>query len=603
MIPETIRQTELHRVLGAAPLADCQTRFVVWSPDHAQVTVVLPRGKREISLEKTPGGYHVGVVDDCVAGEHYFYRVDGGPPRPDPASRFQPQGVHGPSEVVARDFDWTDGAWQGVDRKDLVVYELHIGTFTQAGTFASAIDRLDELAQLGVTAIELMPVSASAGRWNWGYDGVNWFAPLSAYGTPDDLRRLIDAAHAKGLAVILDVVYNHLGPEGNYLSEFGPYLSDRHNTVWGAAPNFDHPTFGTEVRRFVIANALYWYDEFHFDGLRVDAIHCMRDDSETHIAADISRAAKDWSAAAGRPAMLIAESNVYDPEMITPLGDGGIGFDAQWCDDFLHSLFAFVRPGDHLCHRTYETSDLKQTLEMGYVYEGTLRNERGRCAPGDRVSTEGLVYSIQHHDFIGNHPLGKRLHQLTSKKVQRAAAALLLLSPGIPMLFMGEEFCCERPFQFFVDFGDEHLRTAVVEGRKREYPQHDWEHGVLPTDPAAFHTSQIGTLEDHDVEMRDWYASLIKLRKQWKASGLLCDANLRVNTDQDRGLFVLSYQSPHESVDIAVRLSETTDASIETPFIDQPISAKGKLVLDSLGQIDGDTLAPNHAKVFHRSSQ
>ncbi len=602
LAPESISQTQLHRVLGATPLADSKTQFVVWSPNHDRVTVELPRGDRELALEKTPGGYHVSVIDDCVAGDLYSYRVDGGPPRPDPASRFQPQGVHGPSEVIAQGFAWTDQAWRGVDRRDLIVYELHIGTFTESGTFASAIDRLDELVDLGVTAIELMPVSTSAGRWNWGYDGVNWFAPLSAYGTPNDLRRLIDAAHAKGLAVILDVVYNHLGPEGNYLSEFGPYLSDRHHTVWGAAPNFDDPAFGAEVRRFVIANTLYWYDEFHFDGLRVDAIHCMKDDSQPHIAADISRAAKDWSAQSGRPAMLIAESNVHDPEMLKLLEKGGIGFDAQWCDDFLHSVFAFVRPGDHLCHRTYEKSDLNQTLQMGYVYEGTLRDERGRCVPDKRVSTEGLVYSIQHHDFIGNHPLGKRLHQLTSKEMQRAAAALLLLSPGIPMLFMGEEFCCEKPFQFFVDFGDEHLRTAVVEGRKREYPQHDWQDGVLPTDPAAFNASKIGLIESGDVAMRDWYASLIQLRKRWLASGLLCDENLQVSSDQEKGLFVVSYRSSSETAEIVVRLSEESDSPDAIEFRDEMRDPTATLVLDSLSRNNDDALAMNHAKVFHANS-
>ncbi|MGB7346255.1 MAG: malto-oligosyltrehalose trehalohydrolase [Pirellulaceae bacterium] len=596
--PASLDETQLHEALGATPLDGSRTQFCVWSPDHDQVSVVLIRGEREIELDKTVSGYHVGVIDDCVTNDDYWYRVDGGPPRPDPASRFQPDGVHQPSRVVSRDFEWSDGQWRGVNRNDLVVYELHLGAFTDAGTFASCIDRLDELVALGITAIELMPVATSAGRWNWGYDGVNWFAPLSTYGLPDDLRRLVDTAHAKGLAVILDVVYNHWGPEGNYLSEFGPYLSQCHNTVWGAAPNFDDPTFGPEVRRFVIANALHWYDEYHIDALRVDAIHCMKDDSDPHIAADISRAAKAWSKKTSRNAMLIAESNVYDPEMIKPLADGGIGFDAQWCDDLLHSVFARVRPGDHLCHRTYEQTDLEQTLKMGYVYQGTLRDERGRCTPQSRVATDGLVYSIQHHDFIGNHPLGKRLHQLTSKETQRAAAALLLLSPGIPMLFMGEEFCCENPFQFFVDFADEHLQQAVVAGRKREYPQHDWQHGVLPTDPAAFETSNIGPLAGGDIEMRDWYASLIQLRKNWISSGLLCDANLGVVTESESGVFIVQYRSTQQIATIVARLCDATASSESvkaTELLDEPV---GDLLLDSLGESDGVALSANHAKIF-----
>lgn len=549
-----------HQQFGAVPVDEHTTRFRVWAPLHDELVLDLVDQNEQVAMTKDELGFH-SVVAACGAGARYMYRVDDGPPRPDPASRFQADGVHGPSEVIDPKFDWTDQNWQGVDRSDLIIYELHIGTLTDEGTFVAAIDRLDELVELGVTAIELMPVATSAGRWNWGYDGVNLFAPLSAYGGPADLRRLVDAAHAKGLAVILDVVYNHLGPEGNYLSDFGPYLSQRHNTVWGAAPNFDDPDHCETVRQFVIAAALIWFDEYHIDGLRVDAIHCMRDDSETHIAIDISRAAQAWSAASGRSAMLIAESNVYDPNMLDPIEDGGVGFDAEWCDDFLHSVFAVVRPDEQLCHRQYQDSDLKQTLEKGYIFKGTLREKDQRCEPTDRVDTRGLIYSIQHHDFIGNHPLGKRLHQLTSKETQRAAAALLLLSPAIPMLFMGEEFCCEQPFQFFVDFGDQHLRKAVAEGRKREYPQHDWSGGVLPTDPAAFHASKIGPISDGDPAMRDWYIHLIGLRKAWKQSGLLCDEYLTVATDLQRGLFTLRYQNERESASVEVRLSQDHEQS------------------------------------------
>ena len=493
------------------------------------------------------GEYHVVEIEDVRAGDRYSINLVRNKiiwiRRIDPASRFQPDGVHGPSQVVSSDFDWQDSNWRGVPKDDWVVYELHLGAFSDAGTFSSTIARLDELVELGITAIELMPVADCAGRWNWGYDGVNLFAPNRNYGSPDDLRRLVDAAHAKGLAVFLDVVYNHLGPEGNYLGVSGPYLSAHHSTVWGSAPNFDDPVHGCELRRFFIANAIHWYEEYHLDGLRVDAIHCMRDNSDPHVA-EMSAAVKAWASESGRPAMLIAESNVYDPQMLSPLDEGGIGFDAEWCDDFLHSLFAVVRPGERLCHRSYEpAADLHQTLTTGFVYEGTLHDERGRRPAAERVGTHGLVYSIQHHDFIGNHPLGKRLHQLTSLETQRTAAALLLLSPAIPMLFMGEEFACERPFQFFVDFGDEHFRSAVVEGRKREYPQHDWSGGVLPIDPRAFHDSKIGPAEDGNQEMRRWYRELLAVRKEWRSSGLLCDANLTVRNDLDQGMFSLSYQN------------------------------------------------------------
>ncbi|NND97045.1 MAG: malto-oligosyltrehalose trehalohydrolase [Pirellulaceae bacterium] len=605
MNPESVPQIQLHHWLGAIPQEGRRVRFCVWAPTHDQVVVDLVDHDRKVIMDKTPGGFHVAIVDQCAAGDRYFYRVDGGPPRPDPASRFQGEGVHGPSSVVARDFEWTDDHWRGVDRDDLIVYESHIGALTQPGTFAAAIDRLDELVELGITAIEWMPLAASAGRWNWGYDGVNWFAPLASYGTPDDLRRLVNAAHSRGLSVILDVVYNHLGPEGNYLAEFGPYLSDRHQTVWGAGPNFDDPVYGAQLRRFVIANALMWFDEYHIDGLRVDAIHCMRDDSDPHVAVDISRATKAWSAQSGRTAMLIAESNVYDEAMVRPIDEGGVGFDAEWCDDFLHSLFAVLRPGEQLCHRIYEQQDLKQTLEIGYVYEGSFAGERARRPREHRVDTRSLVYSIQHHDFIGNHPLGKRLHQVTSKPAQRAAIAKLLLSPAIPMLFMGEEFCCEHPFQFFVDFGDEALRQAVVQGRKREYPQHDWSGGVLPTDPAAFQRSKIGRAEDGDLAMRQWYGRLIELRKQWRQSGLLRDANLQVTTDTNRGFYVLQYASPQATGTVVVRLSPHNDSAVEAETIAYPDSLSaptGDCILDS--QVDTDVQAwlPNHARIFFTQS-
>jgi malto-oligosyltrehalose trehalohydrolase len=588
---------ELHRYLGARLVSESKVEFCVWSPAVDCVHIYLEggEGKEPFALQKQDGGYHVGTMDCVGVGTRYYCSFDGGPPRPDPASRFQPEGVHGPSQVVARDFAWTDSDWQGVPRHLLVIYELHVGAFTEAGTFRAAAARLDELLDLGITAIELMPVADCAGRWNWGYDGVCLFAPNRNYGTTDDLKCLINAAHAKGLAVILDVVYNHLGPEGNYLSEAGPYLSTRHSTVWGSAPNFDDPEYGSGLRQFFIANAMTWLDEYHFDGLRVDAIHCMKDDSECHVITELSQVVRSWSTFAKRPAMLIAETNVFDPEMLSPISSGGSEFDAQWCDDFLHSVFAVVRPGEHLCHRSYESgADLDQTLRWGYVHEGTLREERGRVQPNAPADAGGLIYSIQHHDFIGNHPLGKRFHQLTSADTQQAASALLLLSPSIPMLFMGEEFCCENPFQFFVDFGDADLRTAVVEGRKREYPQHDWSTGMLPTDAAAFHDSKIGSVLNGDGEMRAWYRDLLMHRKRWISSGILQQRHLMVDSCIDKGVFVLRYRNAASCLTVAVRLSVLPHHDDVCDF-----TANGELVLDSCpDQTLLLQLLPNHAKIF-----
>lgn len=583
---------DLHCLLGAQLTGEQQVRFCVWSPDHQEIVVHLLGCGRKVTMSKAAGGYHLASIEGVGAGEKYVYHVDGGPARPDPASHFQPEGVHGPSQVVDHAFAWNDQDWRGVNKADLIIYESHVGALSPQGTYAGAIERLDELVDLGVTAIELMPLATCPGKWNWGYDGVNLFAPSPNYGTPDELRQLINAAHGHGLAVILDVVYNHLGPEGNYLAEFGPYLSSHHRTPWGAAPNYDDPLYARAVRRFFIANAIHWLDRYHFDGLRVDAIHCMRDDSEPHVAAEFSEAVESWSAQRGRAATLIAETNVYDGNMLEPRSSGGIGFDAEWCDDFLHGVFAVLRPGENLCHRTYRLRDLQQVCNDGFVYEGSLREQRGRREPGRRVDTSGLVYAIQHHDFVGNHPLGRRLHQLVGQETQRAAAALLLLSPAIPMLFMGEDFACEHPFRFFVDFGDKRLRKAVAEGRKAEYPQHDWSTGGLPTDSRTFTESKIGAVEDGDDEMRAWYRSLIALRKKYKTVGLICDAKLSVETDQDLGLYCWKYADDGQELIVTVRLNETPSDAPPIPFPDL-----GRLVLDSQNGTE-TVLKANHAKVF-----
>ena len=621
--PADVDVTELNRWLGATPVSHDATRFCVWAPRPEQLSVEV-EGQPAVPMQKTPSGYHLGAVQGATDGSRYRYRLGDDAIHPDPASRYQPEGVHGPSQVVSRSFPWTDANWKPPAKRELVIYELHVGTFTNEGTFAAAIERLDELVELGITAIELMPVAGSAGRWNWGYDGVNFFAPQTGYGTPDQLRRLVDAAHAKGLAVIVDVVYNHYGPEGNYLSDFGGYISARHHTVWGAAPNFDEEPEHRELRRFIIANAIHWYDEYHIDGLRVDAIHCMLDDSEPHVVRQLGEAVDRWSQQSGRTAMLIAESNVYDPNMLAGLDQDGMGFDAEWCDDFLHSVFAAVRPGEQLTDREYEPgADLAQTLKMGFIYEGTVRRPRQRRPLMNRVDSSGLVYSIQNHDFIGNHPLGLRLHQLTSHETQRAAAALLLLTPAIPMLFMGEEFACENPFRFFVDFGDEHLREGVVQGRMSEYPQHDWSGGLLPTDPANFELSKIGAAADGNQQTRQWYKRLIQIRQRWRASELLNDENLSVTVDLDAGLYLLRYESSLSSALVAVRLSDPRQAA-DPIELDEYVDCRSLALIADSTQADamdvqGDSLMeqgaarqqeepiapekrrllrPNHALVF-----
>lgn len=568
------------RPWGAIPLGHRRTQFILFAPEQDAVTLqILHAGAatteyQSINMTPDPSGYFSVIADDCPPGTDYRLllgseatKMDASHPFiPDPASRYQPTGVHGPSRVVSRQFPWQhDEQPRCHRREELVIYELHLGAFTSEGTFLSAIDRLDELVALGITAVELMPIAQCAGRWNWGYDATHWFAPMNAMGTPDDLRRLVDAAHQRGLHVFLDVVYNHFGPEGNYWSRLGEYFSTRHDTPWGASPNFDDGPSADAIRRLVIDNAIYWLDEFHFDGLRVDAIHCMRDHSEEHITRQLGREVRQWSERAGRRIWLIAETNVYDASMTAPLSENGCGFDAQWGDDFAHSVLACVRSQDRLTVRSYQPhEDLARVLQRGYVFRGDVRGDRGRETIGNataqRVDTSSVVYCIQNHDFIGNHPLGQRFHQITAPETQAAAATLLLLSPAIPMLFMGEEFASENPFAFFVDFGDESLRQAVIDGRRRDYPQHDWSGGVLPTDAVAFESARIGDVTSGNLAMHNWYRDLIGVRRRFIQSDLLAGENLVVRTDLERGCYALQYRYGDEQLIVLCRLAESVHA-------------------------------------------
>ena len=606
--PPTISATSIMD-WGATPVGYQSTRFSVFAPAHQSIQIHLlskanDQINRTVDLQSTGSGWHQLLVDDCSVGTRYKFstgapstKAAGDEPSQlisDPSSRFQPEGVHGPSEVVGHQFAWNhDNVARVTRREDLVIYELHIGAFTEPGTFAAAIERLDEIVDLGITAIELMPIAECPGDWNWGYDGTHWFAPMHTFGSPDDLRRFVDAAHKRGVLVFADVVYNHFGPEGNYWSLLGDYLSSQHHTPWGAAPNFDEGDSQEFIRRFVIDNAIYWLDEFHLDGLRVDAIHCMADDSEEHIARQFGRELKQWSEQSDRQIWLVAESNVYDSSMIDDLDKGGNGFDAQWCDDFAHSLFSVVRPDERLTVRTYESgTDLATTLKRGFVFEGDVSGYNGRedSVPDQRVDTSGLIYCIQNHDFIGNHPTGNRLHQVTSLETQSAAAALLLLSPAIPMLFMGEEFACDHPFAFFVDFGNEQLKTAVTEGRKREYPQHDWSNGALPTEASTFQSAKIGAAEFGNASMLSWYRTLISLRKQMIGAGVLDQNNLDVLVDIEQGIYSLCYEVDDQELVVVVRLS-AQDQSRDVLPLDQ---LAGKLGCEPLtGQPTCDSLAPN----------
>jgi maltooligosyltrehalose trehalohydrolase len=456
-------------------------------------------------------GYFAVHVMGVKPGARYMYRIDGGDPRPDPASRFQPDGVHGPSQVVdPTTFRWADTSWRGIALVEAVIYELHVGTATDAGTFEALIARLDDLRDLGVTAIELMPVADFPGERNWGYDGVCLFAPARAYGGPEGLRRLVNAAHARGLAVILDVVYNHLGPDGNYLREFSQaYFTDRHKTPWGAALNFDGPNSGP-VRAFFVANACYWTHEYHIDGLRLDATHALLDDSPIHILAELGAAVHD-SLPADRHFLLIAENENNDPALIRPLTQEpktknqepaqerrlaargsrpskGLGLDAVWADDFHHQMrvaLAGDRDG-YYADYTGSAGDLAATLRQGWFYTGqrSLFLNRPRGAPADDVAPPHFVHCIQNHDQIGNRALGERLNHQVDLDAYRAASALLLLSPYTPLLFMGQEWAASSPFLYFTDHHAD-LGRLVTEGRRTEFQHFTAFAGEQVPDPQA----------------------------------------------------------------------------------------------------------------------
>jgi maltooligosyltrehalose trehalohydrolase len=481
--------------------------------------------------------YFAAIVPDI--GEHgfYLYRLNQRDVRPDPRSRFQPFGVHGPSQLVDHSqFAWTDQAWPGITRRDLVIYELHVGCATNRGSYRELREQLPRLRELGVTAIELLPLAETPGRWNWGYDGVHLFAPKAAYGTPTELKELVNECHRQGLAILLDVVYNHLGPEGNYLREFAPYFTSKTQTPWGEAINYSGRR-SQAVRAWILDNVRQWLQDYHFDGLRLDAIHYLFDSSQPSITNEVATVVRTWESEVRRPIHLIAETNVFDPQLVN-------SYSAQWADCFMHAVYSHAAPHVKLTNRDYRGgADVLTALEHGFVYQGSQAREYTRVEPteaSEKVHPH-LVVSLQTHDSVGNHPHGKRVHQLTDIDLQKAAAGLLLLSPSIPQLFMGEEGAVGSPFCFFTDFGDPGLREAVDRGRQHEYPHHDWAGARLPSDPAAFFASRLPDFEWWDHSMWHWYRLLLQIRREGLANGWLAPGNARWYHEPSQHYYRLDY--------------------------------------------------------------
>jgi len=495
-----------------------EREFSVWAPRAARVELELD-GRRLAMAGPTNGWHQVAL--DCAPRARYGFVLDGAGPFADPRSRSQPDGPLGLSRLDhPGDFNWTDQLWAGVPLEDLLVYELHIGTFSAAGTFEGAIPHLDHLVDLGVTAIEIMPVAAFAGARGWGYDGVNLFAPHPHYGGPSGLRELVDACHARGLGVILDVVYNHVGPEGNHLPRFGPYMHEGDPTVWGPGFNLDGPDSGP-VRQFVLDNASMWITDYHLDGLRLDAVHAIRDDSRVNILQELASTVRGLEATAGRPLHLIAESDLNDARLVRDPARGGFGLDAQWSDDFHHSLHALLtgeRDGYYADFGRPE--QLLKALNSPFVYDGVMSPSRGRrhgFPVGDVADPRFIIYT-QNHDQVGNRARGDRLCHLVSADAVRWAAAAMLLTRFTPLIFMGEEWGASTPFCFFSDHQDPQIAGATSQGRKREFAAFGWDPDSIP-DPQDRRTFAASKLDWSELERAphhetlEFYRRLIRERR------------------------------------------------------------------------------------------
>ena len=490
----------------------------VWAPKAAEVA--LECGGRVVPLTQAGGGWWSVDAPFVRHGVDYAFRLDGDGPFPDPRSASQPAGVHGPSRWVDHSrFVWSDERWQQAPLGSAVIYELHVGTFTPTGTFAAAIDRLDHLAALGVTHVELMPVGEFSGRRGWGYDGVGLYAPHHAYGDPADLKLLVDACHQRGLAVLLDVVYNHLGPEGNYLPRFGPYFTDRYATPWGEAVNVDGPG-SDEVRRFIIDNALMWLRDYHFDGLRIDAVHAIVDTSAVHLLEQLAAEVEELEAELGRHLVLIAESDLNDPRIVREPGLGGYGLDAQWNEDFHHALHAVLTGERDGYYRDFGTlSDLAKVLTRGFAYDGrySVHRDRRHGRPLEGLSAHRFVGCLQNHDQVGNRALGERTSLLLTDGQLKIGAALVLTAPFVPMLFQGEEWGAATPFLYFTDHADAELAEAVRRGRRAEFAPFGWEPDSIP-DPQAEETFLRSRLDWGEAQrpphdgLLAWHEALIALR-------------------------------------------------------------------------------------------
>jgi maltooligosyltrehalose trehalohydrolase len=577
--------------LGATYEGDGRCRFLVWAPlaERVEVRQLSPQ-EQSVALERLPQGYHGAVAGDIHPSDRYVYRIyrrqaEEPIERPDPASRFQPEGVHGPSQLVESKFSWQDADWHGLSLSQYIIYELHVGAFTPAGTFDAVIGHLDELKDLGISAIELMPVAQFPGTRNWGYDGTYPFAAQNSYGGPEGLKRMVNACHRKGLAVILDVVYNHLGPEGNYLRDFGPYFTDFYNTPWGQAVNFDGPG-SDEVRRYFIENALYWVRECHIDALRIDAVHAILDFSARPFLDALSREVHRTAEQLNRRIYCIAESALNDTRIIRPRELGGFALDAQWNDDFHHAVHVLLTGEQAGYYQDFgRLQQLARAWRRGFVYDGQYSGYRQRAHGNSsrNIPARQLVVFAQNHDQIGNRMLGERLSRLVSFEGLKLAAGLVLLSPFIPLLFMGEEYGETAPFQYFIDHSDPQLVDAVREGRRREFSAFGWHEAPPdPQDEATYLRAKLDrTLRDtkRSRTLLSFYRALIGLRKENRALARLSKKHMNVAADHDHRMLLVRRRAGSDAAFLIFGLSDRPmTASLPLP------AGRWKKILDSADQ-------------------
>jgi maltooligosyltrehalose trehalohydrolase len=540
--------------VGSQYLGNGICEFTLWSPLKNKVAVHLISPQENLlPMTKQEQGYWY-LKAEVEPGTLYYYQLEDAVDRPDPASHFQPQGVHRASEVIDHSkTNWQDAQWTGIPLEEMIIYELHVGTFTNEGTFKAIIPRLSDLVELGVNAIELMPVAQFPGDRNWGYDGVYPYAVQNSYGRPEDLKQLVDAAHQQGIAVILDVVYNHFGPEGNYISHYAPYFTETYQTPWGSAINFDN-AYSDGVRNYFIGNALYWLENYHIDGLRLDAIHAIYDFGAKHILQEMAEKVAEFSGKMGRKFYLIAESDFNDVRVIRPRQLGGYGLDAQWSDDFHHSLRSVLVNESKGYYTDFGTCQhLAKAYQNSFVYDWQYSQFRKRYHGSDTSDRPGSQFVVcsQNHDQIGNQMLGERLSDLVDFEAVKLAAGALLLSPYIPLLFMGQEYGEESPFLYFVSHEDLELVAAVREGRKKEFADFHLEGEYIdPQSAKAFNSSKINWQKKNEGKHQvlwQLYQQLIAMRRTIPALKKLDKDNLMATArESDRVILLHRWQDNNQ---------------------------------------------------------